>query len=61
MDNEKNIAEKYKEFWNIAFDLAEKETKIFPLEGKETLKDRTYKHLMGMLSMYSATVMGSGN
>jgi hypothetical protein len=58
MDNEKNIAEKYKEFWNTAFDLAEKETKIFPLKGKETLKDRTYKHLMGMLSMYSATVMG---
>jgi hypothetical protein len=52
MDNQKQIAEQYKEFWNTAVDLAQKEVKTFPLERNETLRDRATKHLVGMLSMY---------
>ena len=50
------IAEQYREFWNTAVDLAQKEIKTFPLERNETLRDRATKHLIGMLSMYNSEV-----
>ena len=54
MDNQKQIAEQYKEFWSMAVKLAQEEVKTFPLERNETLRDRATKHLVGMLSMYDS-------
>lgn len=46
------IAYEYKEFWELANNLANEDAEKYPLDEKEPKRHRMEKHLIGMLEMY---------
>ncbi len=54
MDIDKQqIIKEYQEFVNLANALATKDIALYPLEKRQTLRDRFERHLIGMIEMYS--------
>lgn len=47
------IADEYRIFWELANKLTEQDIRRYPLEKKETARDRMTRHLIGMAEMYS--------
>ena len=48
------IASEYGNFWLRAEEIAERDVSRYPLEKKETKRDRVTNHLIGMIGMYEA-------
>ena len=51
--SKQEIADTYREFFNVAEELAEKDLRKYPVDKHEVARDRLEKHLIGMIELYS--------
>ena len=62
--NKKEIATEYKEFVDLANDLAQKDMAQYPLDKRskyDTHRDRFQRHLVGMIELYEIRYGGHAN
>ena len=49
---QEKIAEEYQEFWRVAVDITNSDVQVYPLEKKESERERMSYHLIDMIEMY---------